>query len=415
MSPTRLLAGVHADRPLSLAEHEDLHGASPPAGPGLVDEVDRAGLRGRGGAGFPTAVKLRAVAAQRGPRTILVNGAEGEPMSAKDRVLLQSAPHLVLDGAMAAATAVGARSVVIAIPEDAAGTRAALRGAIGERAASRRVRIADAPGAYLAGEESALIRRLGGGPLKPTVVPPRPFERGLGRRPTLVQNPETLAHMALIHRHGAEWFRQVGAPDHPGSALVTVAGAGGRDGVLEIACGATLASVLELAGGAREPLRAVLVGGFHGVWIAGDQTAAVTLDDAGLSRHGGSLGAGVIVALGASACPIQELARTMDWLAGQSAGQCGPCSNGLPALAALVADMADGNAPAHAPHQLERWSGDLLGRGACHLPDGAVRFLRSGLRVFAGELSDHVHNGPCRACREAPTLTFSRPEWSVAA
>jgi NADH:ubiquinone oxidoreductase subunit F (NADH-binding) len=412
MTLPRLLAGAHEDRPLSLAEHLELHGPSAPDGPHLIETVERAGLRGRGGASFPTAVKLRSVARRRGPRALLVNAAEGEPMSAKDSVLLQSAPHLVLDGAMAVAAAVGARSVVIAIPEDAVATRDALRQAIGERAGNRRLRVADVPVAYLAGEESALIAHLDGGPLKPTVAPPLPSERGLRRRPTLVQNPETLAHLALIARHGPEWFREVGTHAHPGSALITVSGAIACPGVREIACGAPLASVLD---GAAEPLRAVLVGGCHGVWIAGEEIEATTLDDIGLGPHGGRLGAGVVVALGRSACPAQELARAVGYLAEQSAGQCGPCRNGLPALAGLLAAMVAGRAPRDARRKLERWSQDLLGRGACHLPDGTVRLLESGLRVFAAELADHEREGPCLACRRSPTLSFTRAQWSVAA
>jgi NADH:ubiquinone oxidoreductase subunit F (NADH-binding) len=412
MTLPRLLAGAHDDRPLSLAEHLELHGPSPPDVSDLIERVERAGLRGRGGASFPTAVKLRSVARRRGPRSILVNAAEGEPMSAKDRVLLESAPHLVLDGAMAAMAAVGARSVVIAVPEDAHMARGALRAAIGERKASRRLRVAGVPLAYLAGEESALIAHLDGGPLKPTVVPPLPSERGLRRRPTLVQNPETLAHLALIARHGPEWFREVGTPAHPGSTLVTVSGAVRRPGVREIASGAPLASVLD---GATEPVRAVLVGGCHGVWIAGEEIGAVTLDDLGLAPHGERLGAGVVVALGRSACPAHELARTIAYLAEQSAGQCGPCRNGLPALADLLAAMVAGRAPRDARGRLERWSQDLLGRGACHLPDGAVRLLESGLRVFAAELADHEREGPCLACRRRPTVSFTRAPWSVAA
>jgi NADH:ubiquinone oxidoreductase subunit F (NADH-binding) len=404
MSLPRLLAGVHADRPMSLGEHLALHGPSPPSGSQLIEQVERAGLRGRGGASFPAAVKLRSVAMRRGPRALLVNAAEGDPMSAKDRVLLASVPHLVLDGALAAAAAIGAGSVVVAIPDDAAAARSALERALRERGGARAVSVADVPVAYLAGEETALIAFLDGRPLRPTTVPPRPFERGLRRRPTLVQNPETLAHLALIDRRGPAWFRQVGTRDHPGSALVTVTGAVRLPGVQEIACGATLSSVLATAD-ALEPLRAALVGGCHGVWIADDELESVTLDDVGLATYGGSLGAGVIVALGQSACPAQELARAIRYLAEQSAGQCGPCRNGLPAIAELLAAAVAGRALPGARRQLDRWSRELPGRGACHLPDGAVRVLRSGMRVFAAELAAH-ERGRCRACGRSPTLAL---------
>lgn len=405
MSLPRVLAGVRPDRPLSLAEHEAVHGRAPAAVPGLIEDVAAAGLRGRGGASFPTAVKLRSVAARRGPRTVLVNGAEGEPMSAKDRVLLRSAPHLVLDGALAAASAVDARSVVVAVPQDAPRAIDALRTAAGERHVARRVSIAPVPVAYLAGEETALIRHLEGAALKPATSPPLPHERGLRRRPTLVQNAETLAHLALIQRHGPDWFRAVGTLGHPGSSLVTVCGAVARPGVQEIALGTPLGDVLAHAGGTTDELRAVLVGGFHGIWIPAVALADVTLDDEGLAWQGGSLAAGVVVALGRSACPVQEVTRTLAWLESQSAHQCGPCSNGLPAIAGELAALASGRDDGHALARIERWSGLVVRRGACRLPDGAVRFLRSALETFADEFAEHSRRGPCRACARPLTLT----------
>ncbi len=405
MTLPRLLTGLRADRALSLHEHERAHGVLPRVTAGLIDAVDQSGLRGRGGASFPAGRKLRSVADRRGPRIVLVNGAEGEPMSTKDRVLLHLAPHLVLDGAIAAAEAVGARSIVVAVPGDAQPALRSVRRAVSERR-RRGIKVAHAPVTHLSGEETALINHLNGGPCLPTSGP-RPFERGLRGRPTLVHNPETFAHIALIHRHGPQWFREVGPAAHPGSALVTVAGAVRRAGVREIPCGLPLRAALDDAE-LLEPVRAVLVGGFHGVWLPDDAVDRVTLDDAALSRFGGGLGAGVIVALGASACPILELDRVVGWLSAQSARQCGPCSNGLPALAGLIGAMAGGRAPADAHERLQHWSRAVVGRGACSLPDGAVRFLRSGTDVFAQELADHAAHGPCSACRRIPTLTLSR-------
>jgi NADH:ubiquinone oxidoreductase subunit F (NADH-binding) len=404
VSARRLLAGVGGDGPLSLARHEAVHGPAPATGPELIDAAHLAGLRGRGGASFPTAVKLRSVASRRGPRSVLVNGAEGEPLSGKDRVLMRLAPHLVLDGATAAAAAVGAREVVVAVRADGAGAVESLRRALAERSGGPPSTVVTVPVAYLAGEESALIRHLDGGPLKPVVVPPLPFERGLRRRPTLVQNPETLAHLALIGRHGPEWFRERGTRTQSGTALVSVSGAVRRPGVQEIACGAPLDAVLTGAGGATQALRAVLIGGYHGTWIPASAIGSVTLDDDALAAYGATLAAGVVVALGESACPVQELAQSMSWLADQSAHQCGPCSNGLPALAGMLAAMAAGAAPADAGERLVRWGKLVSGRGACRLPDGAVRFLASGLRVFATELGEHARRGPCTACARPTTL-----------
>ena len=405
MTLPRLLAGLGAENaPISLAEHESVHGPSVHREGDLIEAAALAGLRGRGGASFPTAVKLRSVSREAGPRVVLVNVAEGEPMSFKDRVLVACAPHLVLDGALLAADAVGAQRIVFAVREDAAPARASLRSAIEERRLGRRVQVRPVPVAYLSGQESALIRCLEGGPLRPRTVPPLPYKRGLRRRPTLVQNPETLAHLALIGRHGARWFRGLGTQEHTGSSLVTVSGAVATPGVQEIACGARLGDVLDAAGGVTEPLRAVLVGGFHGAWIGGGQAESVILDDDGLSDHGANLAAGVIVALGASACPVQELAQTAGWLADQSAHQCGPCANGLPAIAGLLGRIAAGRPPRDHRKLLARWSGQLPGRGACHLPDGAVRFVATGLEVFAKEVGDHALHGPCDACARPTTL-----------
>jgi NADH:ubiquinone oxidoreductase subunit F (NADH-binding) len=399
----RLLAGTRDDRPLSWAEHRALHG-EPPAGDALLlDEIATAGLRGRGGASFPTGAKLRAVSARRGPRSVLVNGAEGEPLSGKDRVLMRSAPHLVLDGALAAAKAIGARSIVVAVGQDARAVDA-LKTAVGERGVAKTVAIAPVPEAYLAGEETALIRHLDGGALKPTTTPPLPFERGLGRRPTLVQNPETLAHLALILRHGPQWFREAGTLGHPGTALITLGGAVVRPGVQEIALGTPLLDVVEQAGGLTDDLRGILVGGYHGCWIPAAALDDLTLDDEGLAWYGASLAAGVIVLLGARACPVQEVTRIMSWLEGQSAHQCGPCSNGLPAIANELDAIASGRDDGHGVARVERWAGLIVRRGACRLPDGAARFLRSALEVFATEFEQHARRGPCHACAHTTTL-----------
>ena len=405
----RLLAGVHAGRPVSLAEHRSHHGTPEEAvarGAELVEAVFAAGLRGRGGAGFPTGVKLRAVAGARGRKALVVNGTEGEPMSAKDRVLLSLAPHLVLDGVRLAADAVGARQIVIAVTSAATAQQAALRHALSARPDLREARVVAVPDRYLTGEESALLQSLNGGPAKPTTVPPRPHQRGLRRRPTLVSNAETLAQLALIARHGPDWFRALGPAQHPGSALVTIGGDVPRPGVVEVELGTPVA---QIAGAPR----ALLVGGYHGTWLSAEDAAAMTLDDASLATAGASLGAGVLVALPDRACPVAEVARVVRWLERQGAGQCGPCIHGLDAVATSVEALADG--VACDLDDLRRWCAELPGRGACHHPDGVVRFLRSALDVFADEWDDHRRHGPCEACDLPPVLAVPRSRSRLAA
>ena len=266
------------------------------------------------------------------------------------------------------------------------------------------MRVETVQDAYIAGEETALLRGLNGGPAKPALVPPRPHERGLGRRPTLVSNVETIAHIALIARHGPRWFREVGTAAHPGSALITLGGAVTCPGVYEIALGTPVVDVLDRAGGHHAPLRALLVGGYYGAWLDPGAIASVRLDDASLRGWSAALGAGAVVALPTDACPVAEVARVVRWMADGSAGQCGPCVHGLDAIANAVSSVQSGTAGRDVIARLQRWSGQVRGRGACRHPDGVVRFLDSALHVFAAEFDDHRRHGPCDLCPRLPVL-----------
>jgi len=397
----RLLAGWSGEGPASIDEHEATHGPLDLPGPrhhvGLIEEVERSGLRGRGGAGFPAAAKLRAVAAARGRRVVVVNAAEGEPASRKDRVLLAGSPHLVLDGALIAAAAVGAGEVVFAIKHTATAALDGIERALAERDDTEAVDVSvvEVPAAYVAGEETALVNYLNSGRALPTFVPPRPFQRGVDGRPTLMQNVETLAHIGLIARRGAEWFREVGADGDPGSNLVSLAGAVVRPGVYEIAGGTPVGELVEAAGGATEPIGALLLGGYGGRWLPARRAGAL-----GLARDGAGgapLGAGVVIALPAGGCGVRETARVVGYLADESAGQCGPCVHGLAAIADALAEIADGVAERGAHLRVRRWSEDVSGRGACRHPDGAALLVGSALATFADEFERHEAGEPCAA------------------
>ena len=406
----RLLAGIPPDGAMSLDEHFAVHGQAPvPArrrgrrseSP-LIEQIERAGLRGHGGAGFPTATKLRAVAASRKRAILVVNAAEGEPASLKDRTLMQTLPHLVLDGAQLAAQAVGADELIVCVCEIAQASIEATTHAISERRGipsdAARMHLTAVPGNYIAGQEAALVNYLNGGPAIPTFTPPMVFEQGVRRRPTLVANAETLAHVALIARHGPEWFRQLGNPSQPGSALVTLSGALAHPGVYEIEHGASLHSLIDAAGGMLANPRALLVGGYGGSWIGGEFLHGVALSDEHLAPHGASLGAGVVLLLSEDACPVAETARVARWMAGQSTGQCGPCVHGLGAIAASVAELAGGHAQGSATLRIERLAALVHRRGACGHPDGTARFVTSALNAFGPEFADHARHGPCEGC-----------------
>jgi NADH:ubiquinone oxidoreductase subunit F (NADH-binding) len=367
-----------------------------PAGVDVVAAAEQAGLRGRGGAAFPTAVKLAAVARRRRP-VVVANGTEGEPLSAKDKTLMATAPHLVLDGVVLAARAVGAREAVVCIERSATRVLGVLEGALGERDDDVAVTIAATPSRYVVGEESALVHWLNGGDAKPTTVPPRPFERGVHGRPTLVQNVETLAHVALIARFGPSWFRALGTDADPGTALVTAGGGVDRPGVYEVEQGSGLVATLRAAGLPDGPPPPVLVGGYFGAWLAPSVAEAAVLGATALREAGAAFGSGVLWALPPDACGLAETARVAHWFADQSAGQCGPCVKGLPAIAATLDAVVAGRSVPGALEDLRRYAALVTGRGACHHPDGAARLVTSAVTVFADEIDRHARHGPCPA------------------
>lgn len=397
----RLLAGLRTDgRPLMLAAHVRRHGALPFDGrrgaraAELIGMVEQAGLTGRGGAGFPVAAKLAAVRDGRRRPVVVANGVEGEPASAKDKVLLMHAPQLVLDGAVLAARAIGARRVIVAAAQPAAA--AVLSEAIVERRDHGvAIRCVLVPDRFVAGEETALVQFLNGGPCLPTFGLPRPSDRGVGGSPTLVQNVETLAHLALIARHGPAWFRAVGTRAEPGSVLVTLSGAVRRPGVYEIPIGTPIADLVHEAGGAARDVQAFLCGGYFGTWIGAEDALQARLADSDLAPLGGALGARAIVALPADACGVAETSRVARYLAAQSAGQCGPCVHGLEAVARDL-DRLVRRAASAEEAVLRRRLGQIPGRGACKHPDGAVRLVSSALAVFKSEFARHFDGRGCR-------------------
>ncbi|GAB7104822.1 NADH-ubiquinone oxidoreductase-F iron-sulfur binding region domain-containing protein [Streptomyces phaeofaciens JCM 4814] len=390
LSPRLLAPGT---APADLAAHRRRHGPLEYGDPeSVLRAVAASGLTGRGGAAFPTHRKLVAVA-EAGRRTgrapvVVANGAEGEPASHKDRTLLHRSPHLVLDGLRAAAHAVGAGKAYIAVGDGASGLESALAQRTGDPLPVEVVRL---PASFLAGQSSALARYVSGGAALPADQLPPVRERGVHRAPTLVQNVETLAHLALVARHGADWYRTAGTPAQPGSALCTLHAAGHEPRVVEAPYGLPLARLLPLEGAS-----AVLVGGYHGTWIPACEAARLTLDAT-------LLGAGVLAALPAGRCGVAETARVLRHLALQSAGQCGPCLNGLPRIATAFRTLAAPGPQGTARTDLTRWSGLVEGRGACHHPDGTVRLVRSALTTFAAEIDSHAH-GHCTATDRTPLL-----------
>ena len=391
----RVLAGppLRAGAPESLSDHLARLGPLPGAraGAGTIPLLESSGLLGRGGAAFPVGTKWRTVAERRsGGATILVNGAEGEPGSAKDQALMVCRPHLVLDGAELAAGTVGASEVIVYVGEEHRGAVSALDRAIRERsrAATVRFRLVRAPRGYVSGQESAAVHFVETGDARPT-SPWRTFERGINGEPTLVQNVETLAHAALIARFGPDWYRSAGRGATRGTTLVTISGAGLARGVYEIEYGTTVGELLAMAGADRQRVDAVLLGGYAGTWATAETLGSLPLDPVALKERGLRFGAGVVTLLDAEECGVTVTAAIMAYMAGQSAAQCGPCVYGLASLADATSRLAVGRPRRDDLQRSIRWADMVRGRGACAHPDGALGVLTSAVDVFGEEFRLH--------------------------
>mgnify|MGYP005986966837 FL=1 len=389
-----LLSQAHTD----LRRHTELYGARPPGDGSLVDAVVRSGLRGHGGAAFPTGAKMRAISGR--ASVLIANGAEGEPLSSKDRVLLERSVHLILDGIAATASALRCRDCYLYVPQDAV---VGVRAAIDERRRrgwdTTHVQVVASASGFVSGEKSAVISAIEGGPPLPRDKKNSAAVSGVRGRPTLVLNVETFAHIALIERWGPRWFRSRGTSSEPGTMLVTYSGDVRRAGVVEVPFGSSVEEMLARdAGIDLRSVRAVLLGGFHGTWAGRDALVGRAMSRESLADIGVRPGAGIVHVLGVGSCGLAATAEFVRYLAEESAGQCGPCLNGLPRLADAFSRLSTGQNVEVAIGEIERYTRLVDGRGACHHPDGTARLIRSAMSVFADDV--HLHRlGSCEIHR----------------
>ncbi|TIC84459.1 NADH-ubiquinone oxidoreductase-F iron-sulfur binding region domain-containing protein [Nocardioides sp. GY 10127] len=424
-----LLAGVQEGP--GLAVHRRRHGLLVPHEEGFPDAealavlAEQVRLRGRGGAGFPFATKLRRVAERGGrrrPPVVVVNAAEGEPASHKDAALLRTVPHLVLDGAAAAAHAVGAHEVHVVVPAERHRVVTALAAALAERretgdpadvtadASPLRWQVHVAAPRFVAGQESAVLELIAGREGLPVHRREPAAVRGVRGRPTLLSNAETFAHVGLLALHGAEPALAHGTAEEPGTTLVTtvlVTQDGCADPVVrEVPFGTSVASLLPVPGATPEVASApvpVLVGGFHGAWLTAAEAAEATVSSTDLARFGAHLGAGVLLVPGTGVCPLGLTDRILGHLAEQSAGRCGPCVHGLGSLATAFGEVTSGREVPSGP--VAELAAVVVGRGACAHPDGTSRLVVSALQALADEIDAHSTG----SCPPAESRPFSSP------
>jgi NADH:ubiquinone oxidoreductase subunit F (NADH-binding) len=419
-NPTRPQGDVHRllGHPSDLPGHIDVHGPLNVAlgrnrswQEGLATSLESSGLTGRGGGAFPTSVKAALASSAGAGGTVVVNAMEGEPCSDKDKLLLTRAPHLVLDGAQYLAALCRADRIVVCVPIGRDGVAAAVSHALSERTRHRYVRVREElvrpPDRFIAGEESALVNWMESERSLPVFRPDKGVPLRIGRRSALIHNAETLAHVALIARQGPGLFLSRGTSEEPGTCLVTISGDVNHSGVVEVDRGTPLSDIAVL-GRPAEPTQALLVGGYGGAWV-GPEQFATPYASIPLRTIGASAGVGIIVVLQANACGLAETARIARYLAGESAGQCGPCGNGLPAIADDLARLTRGRGVGDTLLRLHRRLREVDGRGACRHPDGAVSLVRSALTVFAPDVAAHSRGEPCPHRHRLTTLRFPRP------
>lgn len=359
-------------------------------------------VRGRGGAGFPFATKLEA--ASRGRSTVVVNLSEGEPASYKDAALALAVPHLILDGAAICARALRTRSAHIVLPGGRPAVEQSIQRALRERSArDRGLRWAlhRADDRFVAGQARAVIELMHGRQNLPVTAWQPEARTGYRGRPTLLSNAETFSQVAALVAVGADEVVARGTVSEPGTRLLTVYGESAEPQVVEVSHGIPWQHVLPAAV-LRRP---VLVGGYHGTWAAPPILARLTVSRTEMSEHGLALGAGVVLPLDAGDCPLSRTAGITSYLAAQSAGRCGPCLNGLPALADTLWALSHGGGSTDRVAELARL---VSRRGACAHPDGTVRLVQSMLWSFADEVDAHAR-GRCTFGEEASEAAAHGP------
>jgi NADH:ubiquinone oxidoreductase subunit F (NADH-binding) len=366
----------------------------------LLAEVESSGLVGRGGAAFPLAVKLRTVRDNgrlTGGAVVVANGEEGEPASIKDRWLLRNRPHTILDGLRLAAAIVAADRayVYVSDPESAHSVETALGELDPDALGGIAVRMLTVQPGYVAGEETAAVRAINGGPAKPTDKPPRPFEVGVDERPTLVSNVETLANLPYLQRHGSTEFRAMGTTLSPGTFLATITGAGRPPVLYELPHGLPFTELLVLHGVSPDQVRGALMGGYF-AGLLNRRVLETTLDHETMRRIGSGLGCGAISVI-TDDCPVAVAASVLAYFDRENAGQCGSCFNGTAAMAAAAGALRDGAATTEDVDRLRRWSVLLRGRGACATLDAATNVAASLLDQFPSEVTAHL-DGTCQDC-----------------
>jgi len=383
----------------------------------VMGEVKAGNLRGRGGAGFPAGVKWGFMAKDDGgPRYLCINADEGEPGTFKDRYIMERSPHLMLEGATITCFAINAHACYIYIRGEFFPAARCVREAIEEAVKAGYlgknilgsgfdldVHVHMGAGAYICGEESALIESIEGKPGKPRSRPPFPAVVGLFNRPTIVNNVETISAVPSIIEKGGAWYAGLGTPGNGGTKLYCVSGHVKKPGIFELPMGTSLREIIYThAGGMRgaAPLKAVIPGGSSTPVLTPDEID-VKMDFDGLKSVGSMLGSAATIVFDDTACMVRSLARLAHFYAHESCGQCTPCREGTHWMAKIADRIENGKGRAGDIDLLDDVASSIMGNTICPLGDAAAMPVTGFLNKFRAEFEEHVTTGRCRFPRQA--------------
>ncbi len=386
----------------------------------VVDLVKRSGLRGRGGAGFPAGMKWSFVPKGVYPRYLVCNADEGEPGTCKDRVLMEQDPHAVIEGVAIACFAIEAHVGFIYVRGEFDLSARRLEGAIAEARKKGylgrdilgsgyelEIVVHRGAGAYICGEETALLTSLEGERGNPRLKPPFPATEGLYRKPTVINNVETLANLPLILERGPEWYTSMGTEKSPGVKLFALSGQVKRPGIYELPLGTPLRTLIEECGGGTidgRPVKAIIPGGSSSPMLTAEHLNT-TLDYEAIAAAGSMLGSGAVIVITEGTCIVSVARRLVEFYAHEDCGQCIPGREGIAWMARILERIEAGHGQEADLHLLLDICDGLGGRSLCPLGDAAVGPVRSSIQRFRADYLAHIHTG---RCTEPTVVTIAR-------
>jgi len=396
---------------LSKGGYESLKKALSMSTDEIIDEVKKSGIRGRGGAGFPTGLKWSFIPKESAvPKYVCCNADEGEPGTFKDRVIIDHDPHLLLEGITIAGYAIGATAGYIYIRGEfvfgakrleAAIKEAYAKGLLGKNILGKGfdfdIYVHRGAGAYICGEETALIDSIEGKRGMPRIKPPFPAIAGLYNGPTIVNNVETLAVVPHIVANGGESFGRIGPEKSPGMKIFGVSGHVERPGTYELPMGTTLREIIyEHAGGIKDgkKLKAVIPGGASTPVLTPDEID-VKMDFDSVAAIGSMLGSGAIIVMDEDACIVKAVHKLAYFFAHESCGKCSPCREGCTWMSDIIRDIEEGRGQEGDIDLLTSVSDNIFGKTFCPLGDGASMMVSGAVKKFREEFEYHIENKKC--------------------